>query len=473
MPMICFTSPKGGVGKTMLAANLAHGLARAGRRVLALDLDPQNALRLHFGMPLGERSGLFTGESGALAWRATVQPTPWGVYLLPHGTVPAVGTGTGRMAGPLAEMLRDILSDPATLLVVDTPAGPSQGLTTVLPFATLVVLPLLADGGSIATLPDIESGRFFGGGTTGSLVATRTRFVVNQVEPQARLSLAVTKALMERFGQALLGVVGRDESVGEALACGQPLAAFAPQSRAAQDLGGVLAALDATLTTLEAGGGPGTPMSTSAMLAAALPPTGPAWHAVGPGGPAGYPAAGQPPGGFQSGVPQSVPSGGPLPAVAPWPPAPQAQPATWSAPAPGPSGPWAPQAPGPAAPWAAQAPSPAALWAAQAPGPQPYAHASWPGPQPSANVSWPGPQPAAAPAPTAAPPSWTAPPPVPQAGAAAQPPGATAWPGSGPPPPAHGAPQDAAAQGLGPDVASTQPVPDGAGPSHTPLRTTP
>ena len=48
MPLICVCSPKGGVGKTTLAANLAWALARAGSKVLALDFDVQNALRLHF-----------------------------------------------------------------------------------------------------------------------------------------------------------------------------------------------------------------------------------------------------------------------------------------------------------------------------------------------------------------------------------------------------------------------------------------
>ena len=57
MPLICVCSPKGGVGKTTLAANLAWALARAGSKVLALDFDVQNALRLHFGVPLSDERG--------------------------------------------------------------------------------------------------------------------------------------------------------------------------------------------------------------------------------------------------------------------------------------------------------------------------------------------------------------------------------------------------------------------------------
>ena len=49
MSLICFASPKGGVGKTTLAANVADAMRRQGRRVLVMDFDPQNTLRLHFG----------------------------------------------------------------------------------------------------------------------------------------------------------------------------------------------------------------------------------------------------------------------------------------------------------------------------------------------------------------------------------------------------------------------------------------
>ena len=38
MPLVCVCSPKGGVGKTTIAANLAWSLARAGSKVL-MDTD--------------------------------------------------------------------------------------------------------------------------------------------------------------------------------------------------------------------------------------------------------------------------------------------------------------------------------------------------------------------------------------------------------------------------------------------------
>src|ERR1700730_5408747 len=58
MSLVCFCSPKGGVGKTSLSVNVAGVLARAGLRVLVVDLDVQNSLRLHLGVQLGDQRGL-------------------------------------------------------------------------------------------------------------------------------------------------------------------------------------------------------------------------------------------------------------------------------------------------------------------------------------------------------------------------------------------------------------------------------
>ena len=57
MTVIAVISPKGGVGKTTVSANLAVSLAAKGHPVRLVDMDPQNALRLHLGADPSDENG--------------------------------------------------------------------------------------------------------------------------------------------------------------------------------------------------------------------------------------------------------------------------------------------------------------------------------------------------------------------------------------------------------------------------------
>jgi cellulose synthase operon protein YhjQ len=252
MPLVCIASPKGGVGKTMIAANLAHALCRAGRRVLAIDCDPQNALRLHFGLPLDDHAGFMAGLPRRPDWRAAIRETPSRVRLLPHGTVDArsvlaLAAAMERDPDLLGAPLRAILADPDLVGVADTAPGPSQALAALVPHAAILAIVLLADGGSTAQLPELESGRFLGRGTLGSLFAARMHVVLNEVESGSRLSTEVAGAMARHFGPRLLGAICRDTAVAEALACQRLVADHAPDSPAAADLQDIAQTIDLAL----------------------------------------------------------------------------------------------------------------------------------------------------------------------------------------------------------------------------------
>ncbi len=60
MRRIAIINQKGGVGKTTTTANLGAAFARAGKRVLLVDLDPQGHLALHFGHEVSqEQSSIY------------------------------------------------------------------------------------------------------------------------------------------------------------------------------------------------------------------------------------------------------------------------------------------------------------------------------------------------------------------------------------------------------------------------------
>lgn len=241
MPLICFASPKGGVGKTTLAANIADALRRNGRRVLTIDFDPQNTLRLHYGMALTDGQGFVADLPKRPDWRNAARQTESGVLLLPHGAIDirgALGLAAALERDPelLAAPMRALLADPGLMVVADTSPGPSHALNLLAPMSAMVVCVLLADATSAALVPEIDSGRFLGNGTMAALFAGRLRVVLNQVDAASRLSRVAAETVARHLGPRLLGAVCRDEVVAEALASQRMVLDLGPESHAAEDL---------------------------------------------------------------------------------------------------------------------------------------------------------------------------------------------------------------------------------------------
>ena len=82
MVVFSVVSAKGGVGKTTITANMAMALA-GGRNVVAVDLDPQNALRLHLGVPVEEIDGIGRATLEARSWKTSLLRGGAGPYALP------------------------------------------------------------------------------------------------------------------------------------------------------------------------------------------------------------------------------------------------------------------------------------------------------------------------------------------------------------------------------------------------------
>ncbi|MGE4336155.1 MAG: cellulose biosynthesis protein BcsQ [Pigmentiphaga sp.] len=238
MNVVAIVSAKGGVGKTTVCANLAVALARRERQVLAIDLDPQNALRHHFGLDPSGLAGLSRATLGESDLLSVCQPTESGVIVLPYGMVNETDrqifeTVLAKEPSWLSRHLAGLGLDDDAIIVLDTPPGPSIYLRQALTAANLVVVITLADAASYATLPMIE-------GLIETYCVGRPGFIdhaflINQVNRSRQLAKDVVLSMQASLGDRVVSLVHQDQAVGEALAYNQSVLDYDPYCQGTSD----------------------------------------------------------------------------------------------------------------------------------------------------------------------------------------------------------------------------------------------
>ena len=239
MKIIAVVSAKGGVGKTTLSANLAEALAIAGEHVLAVDLDPQNALRLHFGMPPHEVSGHARATLAGEAWQQSMYRGRSRVVLMPFGSLNEADRSAFEAhlithPGWLRTQLGTLGLGRDDVVVIDTPPGPSPYMRQALSCAQLCVMVSLPDAASYATMPLMEDLiRTYCEGRPDYLGHV---LVINQVDVSRQLGKDVVQVLRAQLGERVLGVIHQDQAVAEALAYDRSVLEYNPHSQATHDL---------------------------------------------------------------------------------------------------------------------------------------------------------------------------------------------------------------------------------------------
>jgi flagellar biosynthesis protein FlhG len=247
--ILAVTSGKGGVGKTFLSANLAAALAERGERVLVLDADLGLAnldvvLNLHPKLTLHD---VFTGKA-TLDQAILAAPGGFSVLLAGSGLVEY-----SRLTPQVREQLIEIIEQVAPRfdrILLDTGAGISD-----------VVLHAISLADDVLVIATPEPTSMTDAYATIKVLATlqkrrRIRLVVNQVsvagegrtirnQLQLVLDRFVAPHLAAEAGEALvlelLGEIGSDPAVREAVQKRCLLLITQPGSHAAQAVNAIAA----------------------------------------------------------------------------------------------------------------------------------------------------------------------------------------------------------------------------------------
>lgn len=239
MRIIAVLNQKGGVGKTTLVVNLSAGLAGLGRRVAAVDLDPQAHLTSSFGVvPISPELTTFELLKGQASF---------GQMLVEAGAV-KVAPSSLRLAGAELELAslpgREFLLKEALepvhgfdFIFLDCP--PNLGLLTInaLTASHEILIPLQTEYLAMHSLSKLMD--------TVNLVQKRLNpslkiqgIVGNRFAKRKRLNREVVEAIEEHFGDRLFQTQIRDNvSLAEAPSFGKDIFTYKPRSIGAEDFG--------------------------------------------------------------------------------------------------------------------------------------------------------------------------------------------------------------------------------------------
>jgi chromosome partitioning protein len=237
--IIALCNQKGGVGKTTSTINLGAALAEYGRRVLAVDFDPQGALSAGLGVPTHDVTTVYDLLLGTVrdTSSAIIHTSETNLDVLPANIdlsaaeVHLVNEVAREQI--LARVLRPIINDYDVVLI---DCQPSLGILTVnaLTASHGVLIPLECE--------------FFALRGVALLIETIDK-VRDRLNPAIKLdgilatmydgrtlhAREVLERVVETFGDDVLEtVIGRTVKFPDASVAGAPITTFAPEHQAAE-----------------------------------------------------------------------------------------------------------------------------------------------------------------------------------------------------------------------------------------------
>lgn len=233
MQIITTAVIKGGTGKTTTAAALAQAATDAGKKVLAIDLDPQANLSFFIGADQnagGSYDLLHGADPGEL-----IQHTMQGIDAIPASPDLATERTTPASAKRLQDAIEPLKRE-YDLIIIDTPPQMGELTFNALQAATGLIVPLETDNSSLQGLYQITdiAHQIQRSNPDLSILGV----VLTRYDQRPKLNRYL-RDVIERTGQEieapLLATIRPGVAIREAQAMQKSIYEYAPKSKPAQD----------------------------------------------------------------------------------------------------------------------------------------------------------------------------------------------------------------------------------------------
>ncbi|MGC3874939.1 cellulose biosynthesis protein BcsQ [Halomonas sp. GXIMD04776] len=224
MIVVAVQGCRGGTGASSIVAGLAQALVQAGERVLCIDLDPHNLLRLHFNHDWHDDRGWANAVNAGQAWHTHSFALGSLLHFLPYGYGDSESSAAMQSASQgdaWSRRLRELDGDTYRWVLLDMPVTAftrrqDDSLTD------MVLTVAHADPACHALLARRE-------------FHETDYLLVNRFAPSSALQNDLYTLWQAQYSDWLLPwTIHRDEAMFEALAHKQSIIAHRPDSLAAQ-----------------------------------------------------------------------------------------------------------------------------------------------------------------------------------------------------------------------------------------------